>query len=140
MSLIPAECEELRVSIERLRTMLETLVVRGLRACGGDEVAQLQSYADHLEQAGAAHVAAVLKELRDQIERDDRGSARTLLKAQTSVRVLERLLTLRIVKGQFQFAMQADEAAAAAGFDPAGGEADANSDDDDDDDEEDGGA
>ena len=130
MSLIPAECEELRVSIERLRTMLETLVVRGLRACGGDEVAQLQSYADHLEQAGAAHVASVLKELRDQIERDDRGSARTLLKAQTSVRVLERLLTLLIVKNQFQFALAADEAAAGVDEERDGGEGGGDGDDD----------
>ena len=114
MSVIPTECDELRVSIERLRTMLEMLVVRGLRACGADELAQLRSYADHLEQAGAAHVAAVLGELHQQIEKDDRASARTLLKAQTAVRVLERLLTLRIVKSQYEFAIATMEAGAGA--------------------------
>src|SRR6478672_4709336 len=107
MNAIPTEFEELRIHIERLRTLLETLVVRGLRACGPDELAQLQSYADHLQQSGAGHVAAVLLELRGLIEKDDRASARKLLKAQTSVRVLERLLTLRVVKGQYDAAKTA---------------------------------
>jgi hypothetical protein len=125
MPSIPTEFEELRIHIERLRTLLETLVVRGLRACGPDEMAQLQSYAEHLQQAGAGHVAAVLLELRQNIEKDDRASARTLLRAQTSVRVLERLLTLRVVKGQYDAAKGAAEAGVTADIGD-----DANADDD----------
>jgi hypothetical protein len=98
------ECDELRITIERLRTLLENLVVRGLRACGADELGQLASFTQDLERAGAGHVASVLATLHAQIEKDDRASAQTLLKAQTSVRLLERLLTLRVVRGQFQTA------------------------------------
>jgi hypothetical protein len=105
MSMLSNDFEELRQGIERLRALLETLIVRGLRACGTDELLQLQSFTDYLDQAGAGHVAAVLASLHSQIEKDDRTSAKTLLDAQICVRLLERLLTLRIVKGQFATAM-----------------------------------
>lgn len=105
VSAIPEEFEELRISVERLRTLLENLVVRGLRACGPDELSQLLSHAEHLEQAGAGHLAAVLNALREQIENDSRGSAQKLLEAQTNVRLLERLLTLRVVRGQYAMAL-----------------------------------
>lgn len=101
------ELEELRIYLERIRTLLENLVVRGLRACGPDEIAQLDSYAEHLEQTGAGHLATVLAELRTSIEGDDRGSAQKLLEAQTNVRLLERLLTLRVVKGHYAAAIEA---------------------------------
>jgi hypothetical protein len=107
MTSLPAEFEELRIDIERLRTLLENLVVRGLRACGPDELSQLRAHAEHLERAGAGHLAAVLSELREQIETDQRTSPRKLLEAQTNVRLLERLLTLRVVKMQYAAAIQA---------------------------------
>ena len=105
MSQLPSEFDELRVSVERLRAMLESLIVRGLRACAADEMAQLQSHIDYLDKAGAGHVAGVLAELRRQIEKDDRSSAKTLLTAQTSVRLLGRLLTLKVVAAQYQMAL-----------------------------------
>ena len=70
-----SECGELRITIERLRTLLENLVVRGLRACGSDELGQLASFTHDLERAGAGHVASVLGTLHSQIEKDDRASA-----------------------------------------------------------------
>jgi hypothetical protein len=104
---VPDELEELRVGLERIRTLLENLVARGLRACGPDELSQIAAFAEHLEQTGAGHLASLLVELRIQIERDDRGSARKLLEAQTNVRLLERLLTLRVVKGYYATAIEA---------------------------------
>ena len=108
MSPLTPEFEELRVTVERLRAMLEGLIVRGLRACGADEIAQLKSYIDYLDKAGASHVAGALMELKEKIEKDERSSAKTLLTAQTSVRLLERLLTLRVVTGQFAMALAED--------------------------------
>jgi hypothetical protein len=105
---VPDELEELRISLDRIRTLLENLVVRGLRACGPDELSQLASFAEHLEQTGAAHLASLLSELHRQIEGDDRTSARTLLETQTNVRLLERLLTLRVVKQHYAAAMVAN--------------------------------
>jgi hypothetical protein len=111
---IPDELDELRVSIERIRTLLENLVVRGLRACGPDELAQLDSFSEHLEQTGAGCLASGLADLRRQIESDDRGSARTLLQTQINVRLLERLLTLRVVKGHYAAAELAERAGPSA--------------------------
>ncbi len=105
----PDELEELRVGLERIRSLLENLVVRGLRACGPDELSQIGSFAEHLDQTGAGHLASLLSVLRSEIERDQRSSARTLLEAQTNVRLLERLLTLRVVKARFATAIEALE-------------------------------
>jgi hypothetical protein len=100
------ELEELRVSLERIRTLLENLAVRGLRACGPDELSQLAGYAEHLDQTGAGHLAAVLSNLHGQIEGDQRTSARALLQAQTNVRLLDRLLTLRVVRQRYAAAIE----------------------------------
>jgi hypothetical protein len=109
---IPDELEELRQDIERIRTLLENLMVRGLRACGSDELAQLGALAEHLEQTGAGHLASELTHLRRLIESGDRGSARSLLQAQVNVRLLERLLTLRVVQGRYAAAIELWEGAA----------------------------
>jgi hypothetical protein len=103
---LPQELEELRVGMERIRTLLENLVVRGLRACGPDELAQIGAFAEHLELSGAGHLASLLAELRRLIESDDRTSARKLLQTQTNVRLLERLLTLRVVQGHYATAIE----------------------------------
>jgi hypothetical protein len=102
----PDELEELRVGLERIRTLLENLAVRGLRACGPEELDQIASYAQHLEQTGAGHLAAALTDLQGQMERDERTSALALLQAQTNVRLLERLLTLRVVKQRYAAAIE----------------------------------
>ena len=107
--MIAPEVEELRVCLDRIRALLDTLIVRGLRACGESELNQLKAFAEDLEKSGAGHVAGALADLREKIAGDDRGAARTLLLAQTSVRLLERLLTLRVAKDQYQAALAQDE-------------------------------
>jgi hypothetical protein len=103
---IPAELDELRISLERIRTLLETLVIRGLRACGPDELSQIGVFAEQLSQSGAGHLASLLFGLRTQIERDEPLCAQTLLETQTNVRLLERLLTLRVVRWRFDTALE----------------------------------
>lgn len=103
------EFEELRISLARIRALLENLVLRGLRACGENELSQLCSFAEYLEQSGAGHLASLLAVLKTQIERDERASARTLLETQTNVRLLERLLTLRVVGAQYEAALALPE-------------------------------
>ena len=109
MSSPATDCEELRITIERLRALLEELTVRGLRACGPDQLRQLESFAQQLEQSGAGHVGAALADLHARIGTGDRAAARALLMAQTSVRLLERLLTLRMVRSQYDVALSAVE-------------------------------
>ncbi len=109
MSSVPSECDEIRGSVEHLRRLLEGLIVRGLRACGPEELAQLQSSTEHLERIGAGHVGALLARLAMLIQKDDRAAAKALLEAQISVRLLERLLTVRVVRGQYESAIASME-------------------------------
>jgi len=120
---IPAELDELRIGLERIRTLLETLVIRGLRACGPDELSQIGAFAEQLSQSGAGHLASLLSGLRTQIERDEPLSAQTLLATQTNVRLLERLLTLRVIKWRYEAAMalSAHAEGATTADDAAGG-------------------
>ena len=113
MSMVSPEIAELQASLDRIRTMLDNLIVRGLRACGAEELAQLKAFAEELERSGAGHVAAALSGLHQQIGQLDRGGVKTLLMAQTSVRLLERLLSLRVVKEQYAAALGAAETQAA---------------------------
>ena len=114
MNTVAPEFDELRVSLERVRAFLESLVVRGLRACGADELAQLRAFTDEFERAGASHVASALAMLHAQVEKGQREAARALLMAQTSVRLLERLLTLRVVRGGYELAAALADAGADA--------------------------
>jgi hypothetical protein len=107
MPALAPEYEELRCSLDRIRGMLESLIVRGLRACGPDELAQLKAFADELTRSGASHVATLLHSLHDAIHSDARTSAQALLTAQTAVRLLERLLTLRVVRAHYAAALAA---------------------------------
>jgi hypothetical protein len=115
------EHEELRITLERLRALLENLVVRGLRACGPDELGQLKSYTEHLETSGAGHVAANLADLHARIEAGDRTAAKALLTAQVSVRLLERLLTLRVVREQYAAALAEGDGMGPPSFTPSEG-------------------
>lgn len=96
--------------VTRLNALLDALVVRGLRAAGVEERARLASHRDHLAGIGASHLAASLAELLAALEDGRREAARALLAARASVRVFERLLTLRVVAAQWQAAAAAEGA------------------------------
>lgn len=96
----------------RLGTLLDDLAVRGLRACGPEELARLRSQRDGLAGMGATHLAEVLDALLDDLESGRREGARSLLRARSSLRVFERLLSLRMVGEALSDALagSADEA------------------------------
>lgn len=86
--------------VERLNALLDALAVRGLRAAGSDERARLASHRDALIEIGAEHLAEALAQLLGELEAGRREAARTLLRARASVRVFERLLSLRLVSAE----------------------------------------
>ena len=57
---------------------------------------------EEFERIGAAHLATRIATLVEAIEKDDRAAASALLRAQTSLRVFERLLTLQVAAGAVQ--------------------------------------
>lgn len=92
--------EEVVQTIERLQQTFEDLAVRGLRSCGPEQLTVLSSLHEELDRIGAAHIAGRLEDVIAKIRNDDRGSARALMRAQASLRVFERLLTLGTVEAE----------------------------------------
>lgn len=92
--------EEVVQTIERLQQTFEDLAVRGLRSCGPEQLTVLTSLHEELDRIGAAHIAGRLEDVIAKIRNDDRGSARALMRAQASLRVFERLLTLGTVEAE----------------------------------------
>ncbi|MCI0357642.1 MAG: hypothetical protein L0211_04040 [Planctomycetaceae bacterium] len=95
-----SDLDEIVFTLEQLRRELEDLGARGLRAVGPQRLSKLGVIREELERIGAAHVAGQLSTLVKAIENDDRSAAAALLRAQTSLRVFERLLTLETAAAQ----------------------------------------
>jgi len=96
-----AEVTEIVNTIDRLDRELTELVLRGLRAVGPQHLTALQSLGDEFARIGAVHLAERITTLVGAIQADDRKSAEALLRTQTSLRVFERLLTVRTTLAQF---------------------------------------
>jgi hypothetical protein len=90
----PADVTEILQTIDRLHAALADLVVRGLRAAGPAQLAPLEALREEFDRIGAAHLGGRLGDLLEAVRNNDRGAASALLRAQTSLRLFERLLTL----------------------------------------------
>jgi hypothetical protein len=89
-----SETAEILQAIDRLHEALAEMVVRGLGAAGPARLAVLRGLREEFDRVGAAHLAGRLAALLDAAGRADRPAAAALLRAQTSLRLFERLLTL----------------------------------------------
>ncbi|MBV9124107.1 MAG: hypothetical protein JO112_12175 [Planctomycetes bacterium] len=88
------ETAEIVHTIEHLQGAFEELMVRGLRSSGPQHLTTLAHLREEFERIGADHLAGRIAAVIDAIRNDDRGAAAALLRAQTSLRVFERILTL----------------------------------------------
>ncbi len=102
------EIAELRESLDRLYTALDDLVVRGLRAAGPRDLARLIGLRDEFQTAGAGHIAGRLSEVVDLVRADDRTAAPALMRAVTSLRLFDRMLTLEVAAMALAAAGDAD--------------------------------
>jgi hypothetical protein len=91
--------DEIADTIERLRGRFEALAIRGLRAAGPDDLALLKSAGEEFERIGASHMAERIGDLRSAMQEDGRSAAVALLRAQTSLRLFDRVLTLDVAEG-----------------------------------------
>jgi len=98
-SLSPEMGEVLDV-LARIRGILEDVAVRGLAASTSRELEQLEAEAATLERSGAAHLADSLRKLAAGLRATTPASGAELLKAATSLRLFDRLLTLETVGEQ----------------------------------------
>ncbi len=100
MSEVSADIEEVVSTVQRLQHTFEDLVVGGLQFLGPKRLPVLEAMQDEFRLIGADHLAQRLGGLIDAIRTGHPRAAATLLQAQSSVRVFERLLTLETVANQ----------------------------------------
>ena len=91
--------DEIANTVEHVRSELEALTIRGIRAAGSEHVAMLKSAGEEFERIGADHMAGRIDAVVTAIDQSDPGAAAALLRAQTSLRLFDRLLTLDVAEG-----------------------------------------
>lgn len=94
------EIAELRDALDRLHAAMDDLVVRGVRSAGSAEVAKLTALRDEFRTAGAEHLAEKLGALLDAVKDSDRAAASALMRAVTTFRLFDRMMTLEVAKAQ----------------------------------------
>src|SRR5579859_4373698 len=101
--------EEIAQTIDHLHGAFAALAVRGLRSAGPADLATLRATCEEFQRIGADHLAGRIGEVVSAIENDDRSAARALLRAQASLRVFERILTLEVAAQSLQAMVAAPE-------------------------------
>jgi hypothetical protein len=91
-----AETDEIVHTVERLQSALEDLAVRGLRSAGPGDLATLTALREEFERIGADHLAGRIAAVVDAIRTNDRTAAAALMRAQASLRLFDRVLTLEV--------------------------------------------
>lgn len=94
----PDELQEVLQALQHARTLLDDLVVRGVRAAGPAELGRLDALREELGRVGARHLAEQLRALSDAMRADDPAAASGLLHAHTSLYLFDRILTLRVAE------------------------------------------
>jgi hypothetical protein len=94
-----AEIDEIVQTLERVQGEFEDLAMRGLRSAGPEHLAILSAVREEFERIGAGHLAGRIAAVIDAIREGDRSAAPALLRAQASLRVFERILTLEVAAG-----------------------------------------
>ena len=92
------EIAELRDALDRLHAAMDDLVVRGVRAAGPQEIARLSALRDEFRTAGAEHLAEKLATLIDAVSAGERSAAPALMRAVTTFRLFDRMLTLEAAR------------------------------------------
>ena len=113
-----SEALEIQQLVEHLQGVLENLLTRGLRAAGLAERNALATLGDEFTRIGASHLAERVLALREALEADDRDGPKRFLKAQASLRLFERVLTLEVARGALQHWQQMQTAAQEAADEP----------------------
>ena len=107
-----SEIAEIVQTIEQLQQEFEDLTVRGLRTCGPEHLAPLKTLHEEFARIGAAHLATRISALVQAIENDERHAAVALLAAQSSLRVFERVLSLKFASRTLEASLSDNGAAA----------------------------
>ncbi len=95
---------EIAGTVEELRSLLDDLVVRGLRTAGGEELQRLEAAREEFDRFGAAHLAGRLDDLAGAVRSGDAGGG-ALLRLQTSLQLFDSLFTREVAAGALEAAI-----------------------------------
>jgi hypothetical protein len=87
------ELQEAAATLENVQSLLDDLVVSGVRSAPAATLAQLRARRDEFAKMGAEHLAESIQRLVACIEADDREAPGAVVRAQTSLRLFERFLS-----------------------------------------------
>jgi hypothetical protein len=116
-----SEVLEIQQIVDHLQGVLENLITRGLRAAGVAERNSLATLGEELTRIGAGHLAERVEALREALETDDADGPNRLLKAQASLRLFERVLTLEVARAALSQWNEMQKAAQEAEDEPESG-------------------
>jgi hypothetical protein len=95
----PGIRDEVVLTLEQLRELLDDLVVRGLQTAGSEEIQRLQAAHEELQRIGAGHLAGRLGVLAEAVRSGGDGSA-ALLRAQTSLHLFAGIFSREVAAAQ----------------------------------------
>lgn len=99
-SIDPQQLDEVVQALTRSRKLLDDLVVRGVRTAGPSELSKLDALREELARVGAQHLSGRLELLGEGIRDDASDVAARLLRAQASLYLFDRVLTVRVAEQQ----------------------------------------
>jgi hypothetical protein len=85
---------EIVQTIDHLQRTFEDLMLRGLKAAGPGEINTLTNIREECERIGAYYLAGQVGAIVDAIQTNSRSAASALMRAQTTLRLFDRILTL----------------------------------------------
>lgn len=96
------ETLEIVQTVDHLNKAFDDLILRGLRSAGQEDLNLLTMLREEFERIGAHHLSKLVATIVDGIKADDPRTAAYLFRAQASLRVFERILTLDSVGDSLQ--------------------------------------
>src|SRR5262245_49827891 len=99
---------EILQTLEHVRATLDDLCIRGLRSAGSEQINTLTTLEQEFERIGAAHVASRLGTVIRAVRSGGHDGPKHVMRAQASVRLFERILTLSVAEDALKRAVEED--------------------------------
>ena len=90
------ETAEIVQTIAHVQSAFDDLTVRGLRSVSPEQLTTLSALREEFERIGAGHLAGRIAAVVETLRGGEAKSAAALMRAQASLRVFERVLTLQV--------------------------------------------
>ena len=103
------ETAEIVQTIEHVQSAFDDLTVRGLRSASAEQLATLSALREEFERIGAGHLAGRIAAVVEALRGGEAKAAAALMRAQASLRVFERVLTLQVAAQTLSTLLEPEE-------------------------------